>query len=643
MKSNVSNELRELFQLNSKVDISKITSITGSVGKNIYIDILNFLNETLDNFDYKSDISFLITALSYLEKTVTNYSGLNVRNFIPKLTKLYEKSARIIEEHGFELTDEKIDIINSICNKITVIADNLTNTNSERYNFFFYLITNVEHKNLNIIGRVIDDFNVGVKDKNGDSLLVNVLDYYLKKLDSAKANDNELYYYNNVLKLVVTKNKNGISEKEKAKCLNLIYLFLDRLSSKDKNYMFKREQCNSLIAFFKREFVDKNIVSNLAFQYNIPIEFDEMLEKSIYSKVKSIESAFSSRRIVDDYVLSIDGFDAKEIDDALSCRRLASGNFLLGVHIVDILAYLPYSSYIIKESIKRGSTIYLSDNYIPMLPEPLIDMATFVQGEFRFANSYYFEISDKGEIVNRKIEKTIIKNSAQMSYNKANSILADNTSDNYALREALFNLGCVSEIIDQIYKGGSLYLVLKEQRLNVSGNIVGSSISEKIVSNAMILVNNMVADLFYNNNYPFIYRVHSLNEEKQKEIMDLACKVKQEFTSRDIEKIFDIISKHYPKALYGISGSHEGLRLDHYTHVTSPLRRGADIVALECLNRCYFGNPTVADLDNLRLELLDIIPLLNETSDRIDMFAYDYENCRKKMRGHKMLKKRISE
>ena len=293
---------------------------------------------------------------------------------------------------------------------------------------------------------------------------------------------------------------------------------------------------------------------------------------------------------------------------------------------------MPYSSYVIRESIRRANTIYLSDNYIPMLPTTLIDRATLCKGEYKLANSYYFEISSDFQIVRQWFEKTIIKNSAQLSYEKANKIINSGSADNFALRETLINLNNVSDIISGMYSGSALYMALKEKRLNVSMNIVGSSVSEKIVNNAMMLTNNRIAEFFYNHRFPFIYRVHQINKEKQEEIMELASQMMSEFSSSDFDRIYEIIRDNYPLASYALAGSHEGLRLNHYTHATSPLRRGADIVATECLNRCYFGNPTKAELENLKQELSNVVPSINETVERTSMFVWDYERNRKLLR-----------
>ena len=244
-----------------------------------------------------------------------------------------------------------------------------------------------------------------------------------------------------------------------------------------------------------------------------------------------------------------------------------------------------------------------------MLPSTLIDNATLIEGELRLANSFYFVISKDGKIINNYIEKTIIKNNSQITYEQANKIIKSEKNNDFKLRETLLNLNAVSDIISEMYSNSdySLYMKIKESKLNISKNIGSSSSSGKIVNNIMMLTNNMVANYFYNHGYPFIYRIHDINMEKQEEIMSRAREMMNGFSSSDFDRMYEIIKENYPTASYSVAGSHDGLHLEHYTHTTSPLRRGADLVAAEFLNRCYFAMPSKNDIGNMKELLCSLV------------------------------------
>lgn len=631
MKAVVRQRLKELFSSGGSVELKKVSLITGTFGVQIYIEILNFINDSLDNLNYESNFSYILNALSYLDKSVTKYSDVNMKNFVPKIVELYDKLSIKLLEHKSEISAKQKEELDSISDKIRSYGVGMKNNNSKRYDFLFGLITKMENHNMRLMMEIINEFNMSAKDKNGQSLLIGVLNYYLDLLNDTKLNISKVHYYNNMLKLLVNKRHNGISSKEKSSCLELIYRFLERLSIKDKNYSFKKDQCLSLISFLKNELVEKNLLHDLGRAYNISIDFHNSSIDTISSKKNNVGSSFN-RNQVNDCIISIDRGGTKEIDDALSCKQLPTGNYLLGVHIVDVLAYVPYSSYVIREAIERGSTIYLSDRRVSMFPEELIMEATFSKGKSRFANSYFFEISDSG-IVNTRIEKTVIQNAAQLSYNKVNQILKSGSVNNYSFGKTLLNLCNVSEIISRMYKGQLPDFVLQDYEPNISAK----NLSEKIVSNAMILTNNTVANLFYERGYPFIYRNHKLNVEKMKMIMDQFQQLNQDCISNDVERIFTIIKNHCLKVEYGMEGGHDGLNLDHYTNVTSPLRRAADVVAAHFINRCYFEYPVSEDLNNLKLELEEVIPNLNNTNNLIEMFICDYESTKKNHRKVKSL------
>ena len=331
-----------------------------------------------------------------------------------------------------------------------------------------------------------------------------------------------------------------------------------------------------------------------------------------------------------------------EIDDSLSCVKLDNGNYLLGVHIASILSYFPYDSEVVQNAIGRNQSIYLHKKYdlpdgtqsktVPIFPyEFSTDAGSLTTGEPKFARSYYFEIDKDGNVVNEVFYKSIITNSRTTTFDEVNRTLKDGSEDK-RFEETVRNLKAVTDLLSTKNKSAYIYEQIKENTEDYSDLRVKKSGAQNIVYQAMMLTGHRVAEFFARNNYPFIYRVHEVNEENAEKLEFLIETLNKSYGGQQFERLYHILEGVYPKGWYAMEGRHSGLGLEHYCHCTSGLRRAADIVAEHALEVCYDKTPTAEELEELRIDIEEKIRIINEKQKPIEWFAKEYKKVNRRHR-----------
>ena len=165
--------------------------------------------------------------------------------------------------------------------------------------------------------------------------------------------------------------------------------------------------------------------------------------------------------------------------------------------------------------------------------------------------------------------------------------------------------------------------LIKESNDDSSDLKVNRMGSQDIVYRAMTLTGNRVANYFAENNYPCLYRVHSVPEKLNEKIESLVNSLVDNYGGDQKEKLYKLVTEIYPKSTYDIEGSHAGLKLDHYCHCTSGLRRSADIMVEHALEICYDKTPTVEELSDLHIEILEKRDIIKAKEDSLDWFVED--------------------
>lgn len=355
-------------------------------------------------------------------------------------------------------------------------------------------------------------------------------------------------------------------------------------------------------------------------KYKIKYEFNNNTIKeldNIPEEVKD-EERVDRRDLTNEEIFTIDGDDTKDIDDAISIQKLDNGNIKLGVHIADVSYYVKENSPIDIEALERGTSVYLVDRVIPMLPHKLSNgICSLNPGCDRLALSCVMEIDSKGEIVDYDIFQSIINSKIQMTYTNVNKVLEKNViPDGYQdyanslylmkdladiLRKRKNNRGYIDFDVDEAK------IIVDEECRPMDIVLRERGTGEKIIEDYMIAANECVATHVFYMELPFLYRVHEEpKEEKIREFLSFVASLgytisnkKMGITPKFIQgvlldlkdkKEYKILSalllRHMKKAVYMPQNlGHFGLASKCYTHFTAPIRRYPDLTVHRLLRK----------------------------------------------------------
>ena len=322
-------------------------------------------------------------------------------------------------------------------------------------------------------------------------------------------------------------------------------------------------------------------------------------------------------------IFTIDGDDTKDIDDAISLKRKENGNYQLGVHIADVSHYVTEDTALDKEAYNRGTSVYLADRVIPMLPHKLSNgICSLNPQEDRLAISCIMEINDKGQVINYDIFESVIRSKKQMTYNNVNKILEDNTIpegyEPYA--KTLKEMADLAKILRK-YKENRGYIdfdideskiIVDEKGKAIDVKLRERGTGEKLIEDFMIAANETVATHISYMELPFIYRIHGEpSEEKinnfKRFISILGYRITgntKEITPKGMQNMLEQLRKteeytilssmllrSMQKAVYDKNNiGHFGLASKCYTHFTSPIRRYPDLIVHRLLHTYIFEN-----------------------------------------------------
>ena len=361
---------------------------------------------------------------------------------------------------------------------------------------------------------------------------------------------------------------------------------------------------------------------SLVKEYNLPYEFPEPVLK----EAKSLEINITEKDLKfrldlrEKELFTIDGEDAKDLDDAVCVEKNKDGNYVLGVHIADVSNYVKEGSALDNEAIIRGTSVYMMDRVIPMLPKELSNgICSLNEGQDRFALSVIMEINDKGQVVSSDIRKSIIKVTRRMSYTNVYKILKYLDSEELSKQdiktvkeyEQYFDHFKMMAELAKILKSnrerdGSLELDIPESKIILDENGVAVDVKKyeitfanEIIEQFMLIANETVAEKFYWLEAPFIYRVHPVPDiDKIKElntfIWNLGYRIKankenihpkafaevlEEVKGKPEERVVsNLILRTLKIAQYESENrGHFGIASKYYCHFTSPIRRYPDL------------------------------------------------------------------
>lgn len=410
-------------------------------------------------------------------------------------------------------------------------------------------------------------------------------------------------------------------------------------------------------------------------KYGLPEEFPdkvlnyaENIEEEIPEKEYARRTDLRNLRMV-----TIDGEDAKDLDDAVSIERLDNGKFRLGVHIADVSHYVKEKNPLDREALKRGTSVYLIDRVIPMLPKKLSNGICSLNPKVdRLALSCFMIIDNKGKVIQHEIEETVIKTSERMTYTDVTKILENNDEelikrydylvDDFKAMEELCNI-----LREKRMRRGAIDFNFEESKiiLNDLGKPIDikpydRAIANRIIEEFMLVCNETIAEHMYWTNLPFVYRIHEDPDEEKLEkfkefVYNLGYVVRwgQEAHPRALQDILEKVkgkkeetvvstlllrsmmqAKYSPECV-----GHFGLAAKYYCHFTSPIRRYPDLQIHRIIKEQLNGK-----IDEKRIaKLSNIVEIASKQSSEMERLAQEAEREVDDLKKAEYMQERIGE
>ncbi|MGM0287742.1 ribonuclease R [Enterococcus sp. AZ085] len=394
------------------------------------------------------------------------------------------------------------------------------------------------------------------------------------------------------------------------------------------------------------------VVSN-----GIPTKFpdDVLAEADQVPDTINEKDLVGRRDLREQLIVTIDGEDAKDLDDAVTVKKLANGNYFLGVHIADVSNYVTEGSQLDREAYERGTSVYLTDRVIPMIPQRLSNGICSLNPHVpRLTMSCEMEIDPNGQVVSHDIFPSVIQTTERMTYTAVNQILEEQDEqvmERYKQLVPMFQeMQELHQILEEMrIRRGAISFEDREAKILVEPDgqptdilLRSHGVGERLIESFMLAANETVAEHFNKRNFPFIYRIHEQpKEEKMQRFFDFASALgivvrgtKGTITPKDLQKVIEnvedkpesavintMLLRSMQQARYSEDNfGHYGLAAEYYTHFTSPIRRYPDLI-VHRLIRSYGQDPSEANQTYWENEL----PEIAEHSSKMERRAVEAE------------------
>ena len=406
-------------------------------------------------------------------------------------------------------------------------------------------------------------------------------------------------------------------------------------------------------------------VLSIAMSYELPIEFPEKVMNQAERVAKPVSEAdrFGRRDLRDVRMVTIDGEDAKDLDDAVSLE-VRDGSFYLGVHIADVTNYVQENSALDREAKKRGTSVYLADRVIPMLPHTLSNgICSLNAGEDRLALSCLMKIDENGTIVDHEICESVIRVDRRMTYTAVKQILEDEDEEQCRKYEEFIpmfrEMARLSSILrEKRHRRGAVdfdfpetKVILDEQGRPVELKAYERNTATKLIEDFMLAANETVAEDFFWREIPFVYRIHEAPDEEKirklaiflhnfgytmhignhevhpKEIQKLLAKVEGKPEEPMIARL---ALRSMKQAKYTPENEgHFGLAASCYTHFTSPIRRYPDLQIHRIIKETLRGRMDEERIRHYQSILEEVTKHASETERRAEEAERETEKLKK--------------
>ncbi|MGN9055750.1 ribonuclease R [Bariatricus sp. HCP28S3_A7] len=389
--------------------------------------------------------------------------------------------------------------------------------------------------------------------------------------------------------------------------------------------------------------------------YDLPSEFPEKVLNQAERVAKPVTGAdMAGRKDVRDWqTVTIDGEDAKDLDDAITLTK-EGDNYILGVHIADVTNYVQENSALDREALKRGTSVYLADRVIPMLPHVLSNgMCSLNAGEDRLALSCIMTVDSKGNVIDHQIAETVVNVDERMSYTSVKKILEEHDEEECRRYQTLIPMFELMKELSEIlrnrrHKRGAIdfdfpesKMVLDEDGTPLEIKAYDRNVATKIIEDFMLLANETVAEEYFWQEIPFVYRVHEApDEEKMKKLITfiqnfgytMHVPKGQEIRPKEVQKLLDKIEGSQEEAMISRltlrsmkqakyspdNDGHFGLATKYYTHFTSPIRRYPDLQIHRIIKDNLRGRMTESRRDHYAKILTEVTMQASSLERRAD-------------------------
>ncbi len=592
----------------------------------VAITLVRILKEDIEAFDYNNDEppTYLLDIFDILYEIIKDSNSFKIQ-FFDDFAYIHNEIRNLIHakpKQETNNTNQNYELLIAIINKmentmLRIDYGNPVGYNPNKEEFISYIIFKLKY--INIFNSVCEQFPhiVNSLDKDGTPIIEKVLEAYLNALEAYLSKENlgpidDLIYFDKVLKTIFHCKKIKIDNFNKS-------LMLEKIKNFCLNHTYTNNIHKEKLSFFTNDIL--NTINNeeqditvdyLSYKYGIHNQFNEA--QNLEAHKIYIQNSHIGRITTRRNIYTFDDEGAKELDDGISLTY-KDGIYHFGVHIADPGSYIPRTSILFDEATTRTTSLYMDNFCIPMYPFNLSgDLMSLNAGKNTYCMSFYFDIDARtGQLINLNIKNEICKITANCTYNYFDYCLDHGTNDK-AFFDMLVNLTNLSEILKTVYNEETMYKFFHSDRKRTTAT--------SAIESAMIYTNHQIAKLFSERDLPFIYRCHTINNEDIEKLDILQKRLREDKNSNTIINNIEYLKNLYPRAKYSrINTGHYGLGTDYYSHLTSPLRRLADNIAMMCIKQ-FILNPYTQDDIKIMNDYID------ETAETINYkrsSSEDYE------------------
>ncbi|UCZ52616.1 ribonuclease R [Bacillus shivajii] len=418
-------------------------------------------------------------------------------------------------------------------------------------------------------------------------------------------------------------------------------------------------------------------ILSVIYKHGLPGEFPQEVIDQANSVPDEIDpSEVENRRdLRDETIVTIDGADAKDLDDAVQVKKLENGNYLLGVHIADVSYYVKEGSPIDEEAFERATSCYLVDRVIPMIPHRLSNGICSLNPQVdRLTLSCEMEISPTGEVVNHDIFQSVIKTNERMTYTDVRKILLEEDEEVMKRYEDLIPFFKQMEELAEIlrkkrFERGAIDFDFKEAKVVVDEEgtptdvvLRERSVAERLIEEFMLAANETIAEHFHWMKLPFVYRIHEdPNEEKLNKFLEFITnfgyvvkgtansvhpqalqKLLEEVKGEPEEAVIStVMLRSMQQAKYDPENiGHFGLSADFYTHFTSPIRRYPDLIVHRLIRTYLIEGKTS---DKVQHSWSEKLPGITKHSSEMERRAEDASRETDEMKKVQYMEDKVGE